>query len=43
MLFIFLIMIVHVILTANIFGNKLNPVDKRSGMVMEMPPYHKPR
>jgi len=43
MLLIFLIMIVHVIVTATIFGNKLNPVDKRSGMVMEMPPYHKPR
>ncbi|MCR5215228.1 MAG: ferrous iron transport protein B [Eubacterium sp.] len=43
MLFIFLIMFGHIILTAKIFGKKLNPVDKRTGMVMEMPPYHKPR
>ncbi|MBQ8117501.1 MAG: ferrous iron transport protein B [Lachnospiraceae bacterium] len=43
MLLIILIMIVHVIITANLFGTKLNPVEKRSGMVMEMPPYHKPR
>ncbi|MBR1470748.1 MAG: ferrous iron transport protein B [Lachnospiraceae bacterium] len=43
MLLILLVMIVHVIITANIFGNTLNPVEKRSGMVMEMPPYHKPR
>ena len=43
MLLIILIMIVHIIVTATIFGAKLNPADKRSGMVMEMPPYHKPR
>ncbi len=43
MLFIFLIMFGHIILTATIFGRKLNPVDKRTGIVMELPPYHKPR
>jgi len=43
MLLIFVIMFGHVIITAKIFGRKLNPVDKRTGIVMELPPYHKPR
>ncbi|MCR4618881.1 MAG: ferrous iron transport protein B, partial [Lachnospiraceae bacterium] len=43
MIFIFAIMFGHIILTAKIFGRKLNPVDKRTGIVMELPPYHKPR
>lgn len=43
MLLIFLIMLVHIIITAKVFGKKLNPVDKRTGIVMELPPYHKPR
>lgn len=43
MLLIFLIMFGHIIVTAKIFGRKLNPVEKRTGIVMELPPYHKPR
>lgn len=43
MLLIFAIMFVHIIITAKVFGRKLNPVDKRTGIVMELPPYHKPR
>ncbi len=43
MLFIFLIMFGHIIVTAKVFGRKLNPVEKRTGIVMELPPYHKPR
>ena len=43
MLLIMIIMVLHIIITARIFGNKLNPVDKRTGLVMELPPYHKPR
>ena len=43
LLFIFAIMFVHIIITAKIFGRKLNPVDQRTGIVMELPPYHKPR
>lgn len=43
MLLIFLIMLLHIIITAKVFGKKLNPVDKRTGIVMELPPYHKPR
>lgn len=30
-------------LTAKIFGERLAPKDQRTGMIMEMPPYHKPR
>lgn len=29
--------------TAKIFGPKLAPAAERTGMIMEMPPYHKPR
>lgn len=43
MLLLFAIMIGHIILTAKIFGRKLNPVENRMGIVMELPPYHKPR
>ncbi|MCR4689116.1 MAG: ferrous iron transport protein B [Saccharofermentans sp.] len=43
MLLIFAIMFLHIIVTAKIFGRKLNPVEKRTGIVMELPPYHKPR
>lgn len=43
MLLIFAIMFLHIIITAKIFGGKLNPVEQRTGMVMELPPYHKPR
>ncbi|MCR5655732.1 MAG: ferrous iron transport protein B [Lachnospiraceae bacterium] len=43
MLFIFLIMFLHVLVTAKIFGRKLNPVENRTGIIMELPPYHKPR
>lgn len=30
-------------LTAKIFGGRLAPADQRAGMIMELPPYHKPR
>lgn len=30
-------------ITAKIFGPKLAPAAERTGMIMEMPPYHKPR
>lgn len=36
-------MFVFMALTAKIFGPKLAPVEERTGMIMEMPPYHKPR
>lgn len=42
-LFIFVLMFLHILVTAKIFGRKLNPVEERTGMIMELPPYHKPR
>lgn len=43
MLLIFAIMFLHIMITAKIFGRKLSPVEDRTGLIMEMPPYHKPR
>lgn len=37
--FMFLVMAV----TARVFGPALAPMEERAGMIMEMPPYHKPR
>nr|MCR4847200.1 ferrous iron transporter B [Eubacterium sp.] len=36
-------MFVSIILVSLIFGKKLSPVEQRTGIVMELPPYHKPR
>lgn len=43
MLLIFAVMFVHIIVTAKIFGRTLSPVEERTGLIMELPPYHKPR
>ena len=43
MVLIFAIMFVHILITAKIFGKKLNPKEDRAGLIMELPPYHKPR
>lgn len=43
MFIIFGVMLIHMFLTAKLFGNKLAPQDKRTGMIMELPPYHKPK
>lgn len=43
MLLLFAIMFVHIFITAKIFGRKLSPVEERTGLIMELPPYHKPR
>ncbi len=43
MLGIVALMFFYMGVTAKIFGNKLAPKDQRTGMIMEMPPYHKPR
>ncbi len=40
---IFLVAAVHMIITAKIFGPKLVKKEDRIGMIMELPPYHKPR
>ncbi|MGL5438003.1 MAG: ferrous iron transport protein B [Lachnospiraceae bacterium] len=36
-------MFVFMAITAKVFGDKLSPKEERTGMIMEMPPYHKPR
>lgn len=43
MLAIVMFMFVVMALTANIFGSYFIPKESRAGMIMEMPPYHKPR
>ena len=43
MLLLFGIMFIHIPITAKIFGSTLNPVNARTGLIMELPPYHKPR
>ncbi|MCR4735547.1 MAG: ferrous iron transporter B [Treponema sp.] len=43
MISILLMMFVVMALTSKIFGNKLAPKNERVGMIMELPPYHKPR
>ncbi|MGL6198294.1 MAG: ferrous iron transport protein B [Lachnospiraceae bacterium] len=40
---IFGVMLLHMFLTAKIFGRRLVPEKNRYGMIMELPPYHKPR
>lgn len=37
-----LFMFVMMAITAKIFGNKLAPKENRMGMIMELPPFHKP-
>ena len=43
MLSLIAFMFVFMWITAKIFGNRLAPKEQRMGMIMEMPPYHKPR
>ncbi len=40
---IVIVMFISIFLVALIFGKKLSPVEQRRGIVMELPPYHKPR
>ncbi len=40
---IMLLMLVHMWFTAKVFGRKLVPETERYGMIMELPPYHKPK
>ncbi len=41
--FLFALMFLHMFVTAKIFGRKLSPAENRTGLIMELPPYHKPR
>ena len=38
-----LFMFVMMAITAKVFGNELAPKESRVGMIMELPPYHKPK
>ncbi|MBR1753011.1 MAG: ferrous iron transporter B, partial [Ruminococcus sp.] len=40
---ILLTMLLHMWLTAKIFGRRLVKEEERCGMIMELPPYHKPK
>ena len=40
---IFLVAGLHMLITARIFGSKLIRQEDRAGLIMELPPYHKPR
>jgi ferrous iron transport protein B len=41
MLGIFAFMVIHIMVTAKVFRNRLVPEHERTGMIMELPPYHK--
>lgn len=38
-----LVMLLHMWITAKIFGRKLVKTEDKCGMIMELPPYHKPK
>lgn len=40
---ILVFMVIMMTITAKVFGNKLAPKETRTGMIMELPPYHKPK
>jgi ferrous iron transport protein B len=40
---IFIVAGIHMLITARIFGSKLIREEDRAGLIMELPPYHKPR
>ena len=40
---ILLVMLLHIWITGKIFGRKLVKKEDRFGMIMELPPYHKPK
>ncbi|MEG2709634.1 MAG: ferrous iron transport protein B [Clostridia bacterium] len=40
---IFAVMIAHMLLTARVFGTTLAPASERTGLAMELPPYHQPK
>ncbi len=42
-LVILLVMVLHMWLTAKVFGRSLVRSEDRCGMIMELPPYHKPK
>lgn len=43
MIGLFAVMVLHMAITSKIFGAKLSPKSERTGIIMELPPYHKPK
>lgn len=43
MAFLLALMFLHIFVTAKVFGRELSPKENRVGLIMELPPYHKPR
>ena len=40
---LFAVALLHIMITSRIFGRKLLQENDRCGMIMELPPYHKPK
>jgi ferrous iron transport protein B len=40
---LFALALLHMVITSKIFGRRLIRESERSGMIMELPPYHRPR
>lgn len=40
---VFLVAAIHMVITAKLFGPKLVKAEDRTGLIMELPPYHKPK
>ena len=39
---LFIVALLHIFITYKVFGRSLNKVEERTGLIMELPPYHKP-
>ena len=39
---VFAVAFLHIFITYKVFGRSLNKVEGRTGLIMELPPYHKP-
>lgn len=42
MVLILAVMVLMIAIISRVFGSKLSPREKRGGMIMELPPYHRP-
>lgn len=40
---VFLVMLLHMWITSKVFGRRLVKQEERTGLIMELPPYHKPK
>ena len=40
---LFIVALLHMIITSKIFGRKLIEKDDKNGLIMELPPYHRPK